>query len=124
MTTTKKYDGSELQFEEFPERADIKVSKALTTSKGDKIRAIVTTGRSVMLTAIGKHDGDTVTVTGSPDLVTTELLGDIWDGIKGLVGKAIDLITKGCNMETNTTVNVGPDGKVTSISTTTKCVPN
>lgn len=88
MTTTKRSDGSELHFEEFPERADIKVSKALTTSKGDKIGVVVTTGRSVILAAVGKHDGDTVTVIGSPDVGATELLGEISDGVKGVVSRA------------------------------------
>jgi len=119
-----KYDGSELQFEDFPEQADIKVSKVLTTSKGDKIRVIVTTGESVVLTATGQRDGDTVTVIGDPELVATALLGEIWDAVKGVAGKALDLLTKGCSPMTVTQVNVGPDGKVTSITTTTTCVPN
>lgn len=124
MITTNKSGGNELQFEEFPERADIKVSKTLTTPKGDKIRAIVTTGRSIMLTGIGKHDGDIVTVIGNPEVVPTELLGEIWDGIKSVVGAIIKVISQGCTPTQTTTVNVGPDGKVTGITTTNTCVPN
>ncbi|MGC1307271.1 MAG: hypothetical protein WA885_08585 [Phormidesmis sp.] len=123
MMTMNKSDSSELQFEEFRERADIKVSQALTTSKGDKIRAVMTTGGSVMLVAVEKDDGDTITVIGSPDSIPAELLGEIWDGIKSIVGKAIDII-KGCTPKTVTQVNVGKGGKITSITTTTTCVPN
>jgi hypothetical protein len=83
----------------------------------------MTTGGSVMLVGVGKDDGDTVTVVGSPDSVPTALLGEIWDAVKGLGGKLVDLI-QGCKPIQTTQVNVDKDGKITGVTVTNACTPN
>ena len=116
----------ELQFENFPERTDIQVSKSPTTAKGDKIRVIATTGQNAVLIAIGRRDGDTVTVIGEPEVLTAPLLGEIWDVLKSLAAIGVDLLTRkgGCTPVTTSTVEVDKDGHVTKITVTTTCVPN
>jgi hypothetical protein len=124
MANTKRYDESILEFEDFPGRSDIRVSKVLTTEEGDKIRAIVTTGNSVILAAIGEPNGDTVIVTG--ELPTDPVIYNrVWDFVKR-VGKAIGGLFSGGGGQkctTTTKVELDKNGSIKSITTTTVCSP-
>jgi hypothetical protein len=125
MNTAYRNIESALEFEAFPGRADIQVSKVLTTAGGDKIRAIFTTDNSVMLAAVGDPNGDTVIVTGELPTDQVNFLGRIWDIVKKRAAE--ELLGGGggqnCTTTTSTTVTVD-DGKVVTMTmTTTKCGP-
>jgi len=95
MPATKKFSNKALDLKPFPGRADVEVSKILTTPKGDKIRAIVTTGNRVILTSLAKSDGNTIIWTGEgQDMV---MYSKVWDAIVRGAGAIWDLLTKGQN---------------------------
>ena len=124
MTTNLRNNENELEFEEFPGRAEIQISKVLITPEGDKIRAIVTTGNSVMLTALGDSSGDTVIVTG--ELPTDQVVYfSVWGTIKKIGSFIGGLLGGGGGQKctTTTTVTLDANGKVKSITTTTVCSP-
>jgi hypothetical protein len=120
MATEYQYEKSGLQFEEFPARSDIRVSKVLTTPGGDKIRAVITTGRSTILTSAGEPNGDSVIIVGDPGELAFSL-GDIWDRLKELALKKAGSVLGGgggqCTSTTTMTVEVGK----TTVTTTTMC---
>lgn len=130
MNTINEGERGHLEFEEIPARADIQVSKVIHTSDGDKIRAIVTTGQSVVLAAVGHNNGDTVVVTGGSTSLNKISLGDIWGWAHELAQKVKSVLSdggsSGCTTTTNTTVNVGNDGKITSVQVTSQssCSPS
>jgi hypothetical protein len=131
MSTREHCDESALEFEAFPGRSDIQISKILTTAKGDEIRAVVTSGSSVVLTAVGRPNGDTVIVTGEPGSISTDsvIFKGFWDEVSKIIGEIVGGLLggdgKGGSQKctTTTTVQVGSGGKVESITTTTTCSP-
>ena len=64
MTAERDNSSERMEFETFPGRADIQVSKILTTEAGDEVRAVVTTGGAVVLTRVGKPTDDILIVNG------------------------------------------------------------
>jgi hypothetical protein len=123
MCTEHRFDGGGLEFEKSLGRTDLQVSRVLTTPKGDKIRAMVTTGQSILLAPIGQSNGDTITVIGDPGSATPFSLGDIWDKIKEAVAEGIKILSGGgCRPVTTTTITTHKDGTATIVQTTT-CGP-
>jgi hypothetical protein len=119
--------GTHLEFEHLPGITDARISKSITTPKGNHVRAVVT-GSTVTLTSAKRPHSDIVIVGGGGDTMEVPLLGDIVDGITSALGSALGGLVKliksaGCTMVTTTTVNVS-NGQVTGITTTTSCVPN
>jgi hypothetical protein len=132
MATSNRYEEGALEFEEFPGQAEIRVSKVLTTAGGDKIRAIVTTGNSVVLTAVGDPNGDTVIVTG--ELPTDEVIykltwGSVVKGLGEFIGGILGGDSGGSGgaggggqkCTTTTVTHFGKGGVIDSITTTTTC---
>ena len=118
----RKQNGGGLEYEQFPGQVDIKVSKIQTTPEDDKIRAIVTTGNSLVFAGVGRENGDTLIVNGdpAPDLV---VYGRIWDAIKR-VGKAIGGLfhSSGQKCTTTTVITHGKDGS-TTVTVSMTCSP-
>lgn len=128
MTLEDKREGRELEYERFPGQADIRVSTIQTTPRGEKIRAVVTTGNSILFTGVGQATGDTLIVTGEPGSDLTVFRG-FWDTVRDTVAGLVGELVKngggggGQKCTTTTQVNVGKDGKVTGVTTTTTCAP-
>jgi|SRR5688572_5354132 len=108
-----------LEFEDFLRRRDIQISKVLTTPKGDHVRAILTASNTVILTGLGDFSGNTVVYTGEEQ--TTQLLGEIWDAVKGVSTDLLDRLTKGqnCTPVTTQVIEHDKDGKLKITTTTT-----
>ena len=121
-----------LEFESFPGRADIQISKTVTTPGGDEIRAVLTTGGKVVLTAVGRPSSDVIIVDdfGSED-GSAVVYNKLWDtlrpiaeevgkSIAGLVGGLIGGDGGGKNCESTTTVEA--DAKTGKTTVTMKMV--
>jgi hypothetical protein len=80
-------------------------------------------GSSIILGTDNEGDRLTVVVEGGTGggNVSPSLVGDIVDSLAGAARSIKDFFGGGCTPVTITTVNVGPDGKVTSVTTTTSC---
>jgi hypothetical protein len=122
-------DECNLAFEHFLAGADIQVSKVIETQGGDQIRAVVTTGDSVMLTAVGQLNGNVVIVVGESGKVPCDqaVFSETWDKIQKAakaIGKEIFGDGGGgdkppCTVTTH--IEMGSDGKIKSITMTTTC---
>lgn len=82
---------------------------------------VVTNGTTAILT-MPSDPHTTIVVTGvSPaDLSISGVLSGISDGLLAALGALKKVL--GCTPKTTTTVNVGTDGKVTSVVTETSCI--
>ena len=91
------------------------------TPGGASFDANRTANGTILVSTGADGDRNTIVVQGGPTDGTAELdiLGGIGDGILAILGAAKKLL--GCTMTTTTTVNVGADGKVSSVVTTTTC---
>lgn len=100
--------------------ADLKIGEAITTPQGNQFRAIML-GNQLVLTsaAVG-----TVVATGPGviDFSVSGILGDIGDSLIEVLEKVKGLVS--CTPTQTTNITVGSDGKVTSITITSTCVPN
>jgi hypothetical protein len=133
MGTFTRNSESALEFEGFPARSDIQISKILTTASGDEIRAIVTSDHSVTLTAVGRPNGNSVIVIGEPGSMPTDsvVYKGFWDIFRGIAAKIAGEVLNGgngggteCETTTTSTVKTGPNGNVETVTTTTtKCRP-
>jgi hypothetical protein len=112
-----------VEFENLEGKSNLKLSKVINTPNGHQFRAIVE-GKSVMFRSVTNPTGGTIVVTGptiselSIGGVVSGLLNDLADAI----GKLVKVL--GCTPTATTTVTLGQDGKVTSITSTASCVPN
>lgn len=114
--STRRNETETLEFQRLPGEEDIRVSNVVAISEEEKIRAISTAGRSIVLAAVGRPDGDTVTVIGTGPF-TVFFLKELWDKAKAAAG----VLKGGQTCTTTTTVNIGSDGKVTGFTVTTVC---
>ena len=125
-----------LEFQDTPTISEVKIAKTFKTSKGDTLQVIAhgstlvvtqakktAQAKKLGMTLVISKTGNGIAGTGPDDIATVNFISQLWEGVQNVIGKAVDLIVKGCNMETSTHVSV-VDGKVTGITTTTKCVPN
>jgi hypothetical protein len=98
----------------------LKVTDIITSPQGNQFQGIMTGDDRLVLTsaAVG-----TVVVTGPGviDVSVSGVLGSIGDAILDALAKIKSIIS--CTPITTTTVNVGSNGQVTSITTTTTCAP-
>ena len=117
MSDRDKRNSSILAFEDVPGRADIQVSKVFKTVRGDGIRAIVTTGNTVVLTGVGQASNSTVIVSGEKgaDLTDSVMYAGFWDYIAELGKKiGVDILSDGQKCQTiKATIDVTVDGKAT-----------
>lgn len=129
MAVKRERGGTALDFEDFPGRSDIQISRIFETARGDKLRAIVTTGERIILTRVAAPSGNTVILTGDvePSETDTVVYSRVWDSIAGIVGEiAKGLIKSGgdgmiCTSETI----VETDAKTgkTTVTIKTVCKP-
>lgn len=96
----------------------LQVSKTLVTPGGHHFQAIMTADHMTLTS----EAGDTILVTGPGvrEFSISGLVGAVGDGLLGVLGAAKKLL--GCTPTSTTTVNVGSDGKVTSIQVIQTCV--
>jgi hypothetical protein len=108
MATQNKLNQSRLTFDNYLGKPnDLRISKALTTSEGDKIRVVATDTRTVMLARVGRSrtdDLDMIVTVVTDDVVMNFDLEDakqawelakkigsaVWDAVGGLIGGGDD----------------------------------
>jgi len=95
----------------------------ITTPGGNSFEAHGIANGAFLVSTSADGDGNTIVVQGDTGGTAEfpDILGAVGDGVMGILKAAKDLL--GCKMTTTTTVNVGPDGKITSVVTTTTCAP-
>ena len=110
------------------EGTDLRVSKNVAGPRGSKYTAVFR-GKSTILTSLADPH-ETIVITGgagggggstTAELSVSGILGGIGDALLDALGALKKLVS--CQPVTTTTVNVGSDGKITSVTTTTTCVP-
>ena len=96
--------------------------KTLKTPAGSSVDVLHSTTGSVLDGALAEGSGRLTIVVhgGHEDGVAMDILGGIWDAVVAVVSKLKEVLS--CTPVTTTTVNVGSDGKVSSVVTTTTCV--
>ena len=93
---------SALAYERFPGKTDIQISKPFCSPNGEEVRIVQTTGNSLIITPVGTSDSvlDTVVIHLPPDVAPETIekerwLGGIWDGIKSVAKKGVELLAGG-----------------------------
>ena len=98
----------------------LKVADTITSPRGNQFQAIMM-GNSLVLTnaAVG-----TVVATGPGviDLSVSGIIGGIGDALVDALKTLKGILS--CTPQQTTHIDVGPDGKITGITTTNTCVPN
>jgi hypothetical protein len=122
-----------MEFESVPGRSDVQLSRVLTTPKGDKIRAIVTTGGTIVLTGVGRPSADTVILSGDvfdPGQSGTVMAKSVWDVIVGIAEEIVkDLIKgngasgSGGGCKSTTTMTADAKTGKTTVTITMDCGP-
>ena len=108
-TTKNSFEGSGFALDKMPIQKDVQVSKVLTTKKGNKIRAVLTTGGNVILTAAEEPNGNIIVLTGkTPTALVGEALSALWDAVKE-AAKGIESLFS-CAPVVTTTIKYGKDG--------------
>jgi hypothetical protein len=119
-----------VEFEPVVRRTDVQLSKPFPTGVGDDmVRAMLTSGGSVVLTPLSGDDIISTVVVTSDETDVVELsFGDLWNTIKTVAGLVLDAIKdqkgddKGgdCGGTVNVTVNVMGTGNIGSIKVDAK----
>jgi hypothetical protein len=93
---------------------------AIVTSPTGRKFDTTTQGKNVTLRHTDAKTGTTIVVVQGGATTAVPLLGGIADAIGDALMALVKVMT--CKMETTTTVEVGSDGRVSKVTTTTKCV--
>jgi hypothetical protein len=106
-----------IQFRHVPTSTTLEVPESFTTPGGNELSAVTTPGRATLTNA----SGDTIVVTGPTtiDVTVSAVLGAIGDAVVSALKDLGGILS--CTPTTITEVNLGSDGKVTSVHTTTTC---
>ena len=128
MSILNRFDNKEWDFKPFPGRTDIQVSKTFTAKNGDKIRAIVTSSNTVILTAVGNPNGNTIIFTGDPGSIPTDpvIYRSWWDATAEVAKQILERLFKGqnCTPVTKQKIETHKDGTVTiTTESTIDCNP-
>jgi hypothetical protein len=113
---------TKLNFKDVPSIPNLKVAEDFKTSSGDKWQVLSTGPNTIHFVAAGASPMSSGEITVIGPNVTTIALS--FQKLLEAAKKAAGLLSGGGQKCTTTTqVNVGSDGKVTSITTTTVCAP-
>jgi hypothetical protein len=93
---------------------------AIVTSPAGRKFDTTTQGTNVTLRHTDATIGTTVVVVQGGSTTTSALLAGIGDAIGDALLALVKVMT--CQMQTTTTVEVGSDGKISKVITTTTCV--
>lgn len=108
---------NDLRFKKVNGFDGLEVSQTLVTPGGHNFQAIRTPNHLTLTS----ETGDTILVTGPGvrDFSVSGVLGSVGDALLGVLGAAKKLLT--CTPISITTVNVGSDGRITSVKIENTC---